>query len=462
MVERAAFRRNPASRVDDEGPMLALQEDATVDVAAFDPLAIPSPCKPEALVVRTLAFGSRALAPDDELLLGSEPACSFRLADPTVSRNHCVIRHLGDRLRVTDVGSRNGTWFGGMRIAQAELPLPAVLVLGRVQVDVGALADEAPRLAPPLPALVGDSFAMRRLSAEARACARTSLPVLLRGQTGTGKELVARAIHDLGARARSPLVAINAATITRELAESELFGHVRGAFTGAATDRRGAFREAHGGTLLVDEIGSLPIEVQPKLLRVLEDGVVRPVGGEARSPVDVRLIAATCEPLERMVERGVFREDLYERIAVCVVRVPSLKDRPEDIPGLARHLLAASGLDVRLAQDALHYLSGLTFRGNVRELRNVVLAAAVRAEGVTITAADVARVHRERAGVVAVSPDVAAMMLHASGGNVSEAARKASMARSTFRDLLRKCEAAPRETALSRSARLPRGPGSPA
>ena len=231
---------------------------------------------------------------------------------------------------------------------------------------------------------------------------------------------------------------LNAAAITRELAESELFGHAKGAFTGAVRDRRGAFREAHGGTLFLDEIGAVPLEVQAKLLRAVEEGMVRPVGGESPIPVDVRLVAATCEPLEMLVAARRFRADLYERLAVCVVQVPPLRDRPDDIGPLVRHLLKASELGARtLSPDALAALRAHRFPGNVRELRNVVVQAAVRADRV-IEAEHVAAVLAERDPKARrILPGDAVRIFEDAGRNVSEAARRAAMPRSTMRDLLR-------------------------
>jgi DNA-binding NtrC family response regulator len=292
---------------------------------------------------------------------------------------------------------------------------------------------------PPLPGLVGGSPPMRRLAASVRRVATLRLPVLLRGESGTGKDLVARAIHDESPRAGGPFVVLNAATISRELAESELFGHERGAFTGASRDRRGAFREAHRGTLFLDEIGALPADVQAKLLRVVEERACRALGGETATAVDVRLVAATCEPLESMVADGRFRADLYERIAVCIVHVPPLRDRPGDVADLARHLLVTSELgDRKLTPCALALLRRQRWSGNVRELRNVVVQAAVRA-GSEIDADAIAGVVYERAAVMRrrVEPREAMRIFEATGGNVSAAARQAAIPRSTMRDLLR-------------------------
>jgi len=362
------------------------------------------------------------------------------LADRTVSGRHCRVAHCGARLEVQDLGSKNGVTVAGARVDSARLGVGASFEVGRTLVRVEAPpapADTAPFV--PLAGLIGTSPPMRCLAAAVRRIAPLRLPALLRGESGTGKDLVARALHDESPRAGRPFVAINAATIARELAESELFGHQRGAFTGALRDRRGAFREAHGGTLFLDEIAALPLEVQAKLLRAVEEGSVRPLGAEATTRVDVRLVAATCEPLEAMVAARAFRADLYERLAVCVVQVPTLRERTEDLPMLARHLLAASEVgNKRFGSGALAALTTHRWPGNVRELRNVVVQAAVRA-GPVIEAGDVEAVLAERMtrSRARVAPAEALRIFEEAGQNVSAAARRAALPRSTMRDLLR-------------------------
>jgi two-component system response regulator HydG len=226
--------------------------------------------------------------------------------------------------------------------------------------------------------LLGESAGMRRLRALIERVAAVPSPVLILGETGCGKELVARAIHADGPRAARPFVAVNCAALPESLLESELFGHARGAFTGATQARRGLFVEADGGTMFLDEIGDMPLPLQAKLLRVLQSGEIRPVGAEALRTVDVRCIAATHHDLDRLVETGSFREDLYFRLNVLRVRVPSLRERPDDIPLLVEHFLARSrgrvpGADVAgIRADALQALVAHPWPGNVRELENLV------------------------------------------------------------------------------------------
>jgi DNA-binding NtrC family response regulator len=368
----------------------------------------------------------------------SEPGF-VRVDDGAVSARHCRVRHTGAAIVVEDLGSRNGVRVAGARLPRAVLELGASFEIGRTVVRVDADArGQRPESERPLDGLIGASTAMQRLAASVRRIAPLRLPVLLRGESGTGKDLVARAVHDESPRRGRPFVAINAATISRELAEAELFGHQRGAFTGAVRDRRGAFREASSGTLFLDEIAALSLEVQAKLLRVVEEGFVRPLGAEAGVAVDVRLVVATCEPLERMVKERTFRADLYERIAVCVVQVPALRDRPEDIPALARHLLRTSELGAReLSPGALGVLRGQTWPGNVRELRNVAVQAALRAGGRVQAEHVIAAIAERSPTRRRLDPSDAQRIFAEAGNNQSAAARRAGVARSTMRDLLR-------------------------
>jgi len=241
-------------------------------------------------------------------------------------------------------------------------------------------ATERPAEAPPRHALVGDSAPMREMLALVDRLAATDVPVLVRGETGTGKEGVARRLHAASARAKGPFVAVDCGAIAPTLIESELFGHTRGAFTGADRDRPGHFVSADGGTLMLDEVGELPLDLQPKLLRVLQDGRVRPVGGDADRAVDVRLVAATNRDLERACEEGRFRQDLYYRLAVVEVVIPPLRDRKDDLPALVEHLVARVAAESgrrppTVAPAALERLAEHAWPGNVRELENALRRA---------------------------------------------------------------------------------------
>jgi two-component system nitrogen regulation response regulator GlnG len=243
---------------------------------------------------------------------------------------------------------------------------------------------------PALAAILGDDPALRAVLTRAARVAPTTMPVLVTGESGTGKELLARALHELGPSPSGPFVAVNCGALPRELAESELFGHERGAFTGAAVRRAGWFEEASGGTLVLDEIGELPLELQPKLLRVLETGRLRRVGGSGEAAVRVRVVAMTLRDLEGEVARRTFREDLYYRLAGLHLALPPLRGRREDIPLLASHFLREIEAEVgprQLEPSAVVALRDARWPGNVRELRNVIRRAAILTRDV-ITDAD--------------------------------------------------------------------------
>ncbi len=237
------------------------------------------------------------------------------------------------------------------------------------------------------PELVFQSRAMEKVVALADKVAAYEATVLILGESGTGKELLARRIHYRSPRAKGPFVAINCGAIPRDLLESELFGYRKGAFTGADRDKKGRFELANGGTIFLDEIGELPLELQVKLLRVLQERTIDVLGAEGPRPVDVRIIAATNRDLEKMVKEGTFREDLYFRLNVFPIRIPPLRQRPEDIPVLMRHFLKVygPGRRWRISPAVMNRLKGLSWRGNVRELENICQRMVLLAEGEEIT-----------------------------------------------------------------------------
>lgn len=350
-----------------------------------------------------------------------------------------IVRHTGTAIEVEDIAGAGLSLFEA-RFSKVSVRPPCAISIGAGETTlelVHVTEDGGLPVASPLPGMVGTSRPMRELAFRIRRFAKVPLPVLIRGESGVGKDLVARALHLLGRPSNTPFHAINAATISRELAESELFGFHKGAFTGACKDRLGAFREANQGTLFIDEIASLGLDVQAKLLRVVEEGFVRPLGGELRVPVDVRLVVATCEPLERMVETGRFRADLYERLAVCVATVPPLHHRPSDIPAIARALIDTMGIGVRLSPGALRVLSTRRYRGNVRELRNVIAQSAMRTTTDVIETEHVLATFEERFRERRpLTPHEAVLLLDRCDGNISRAAREAGVPRTTMRDLL--------------------------
>jgi two-component system nitrogen regulation response regulator GlnG len=260
------------------------------------------------------------------------------------------------------------------------------------------------------PEILGQAPAMQEVFRAIGRLSQSSATVLITGESGTGKELVARALHRHSARASRPFVAINTAAMPKDLLESELFGHERGAFTGAQQQRRGRFEQAEGGTLFLDEIGDMPADLQTRLLRVLSDGSYYRVGGHQQIKANVRVIAATHQNLEARVREGSFREDLYHRLNVIRIRLPSLRERREDIPLLARHFLAHSatqlGVDAkRLSDAALEHLQRLDFPGNVRQLENLCHWLTVMAPGQVVEAGDLPVEFREAGAAAAVATD---------------------------------------------------------
>ena len=288
--------------------------------------------------------------------------------------------------------------------------------------------------------MVAESPAMRRLLVRAAALARTSAPLVLQGETGTGKEVLARVLHASSPRASKPFVAVNCAALPGDLLESELFGHARGAFTGAVSDKTGLFEEAEGGTLLLDEVADLPLPLQAKLLRVLQDGEVRRVGSTRSHCADVRVIAATHRDLREQVERAAFREDLFYRVNVFALTLPPLRERKEDILPIALQLLELEEGPARgFSREAERALLACRWPGNIRELSNAVRHAAALAEGPSVRADDLPdEVRRQRAArplmrpLAEVEREHVLAVLDACGGNQAEAARVLGLARNTL------------------------------
>jgi transcriptional regulator with PAS, ATPase and Fis domain len=338
-------------------------------------------------VALELDGGQRVVLPDDRALtVGTGPSVDVAFDDPFLSTRHATVRIARDGVVVEDLGSKNGTWVDGVIVERAWARLGAVVRFGRVSVRVvaGQPVELAQAELPEGP-VVGNSPRFREVLRTLERAARVRSPVLLRGETGTGKEMAARVVHRGSERRQQPFVALNCGAIPEPLAESELFGHVRGAFTGAHRDRQGAFLRADGGTLLLDEVAELPPLIQAKLLRVLETGRVLPVGAEQELPVDVRIVAATHRDLEAMVAAGELREDLYHRLGVITVRLPPLRERPEDIPALLRHFAGRATLElgypVELTDAAIAAAMRYEWPGNIRALRNAVLRAGALADG---------------------------------------------------------------------------------
>jgi transcriptional regulator with GAF, ATPase, and Fis domain len=329
----------------------------------------------ELVVVDGPDRGQRAVVHGGTARIGTAEGNDLRLSDRTASRVHCEIRVKPSSILVRDLGSTNGTLCEGLKVVEAEVPTGATLKIGAsaVRIEIGdepAFVDVSPRES--FGELVGGSLEMRRVYAMLERIAPTSTTILVQGETGTGKDVVARAVHTASPRRDAPFVPIDCGAIPENLFESELFGHVRGAFSGAVNDRKGVFEEADGGTLFLDEIGELPLATQAKLLRALETRSVRRVGSNTAKPVDVRIVAATNRSLGVSVNEGAFREDLYYRLAVVEVVLPSLRSRRDDIPVLATHFYRALGGHGDLPQPFVASLGQRSFPGNVRELKNFI------------------------------------------------------------------------------------------
>jgi DNA-binding NtrC family response regulator len=330
----------------------------------------------EILVVEGPDRGGRLALESLTVRVGTGEGCHLRLTDPTVSRLHFQLSPRGDGLRLTDVGSTNGTLVEGVRVRDADLLAGATVRIGasvlRVEFGREPLCVEVSR-SERFGSLLGAGIEMRRLYTVLERAAPTQATVLIQGETGTGKELVARELHEHSRRKSGPFVAVDCGAIAPNVIESELFGHTRGAFSGAVSDRRGLIEEAHGGTLFLDEVGELPLSLQAKLLRALETREVRRVGANSARAVDIRLVAATNRMLAQSVNEGSFREDLYYRLAVVEVQLPPLRFRREDLPLLADHfyrrLSDGSGA---IPTELVAALMTRSWPGNVRELRNFI------------------------------------------------------------------------------------------
>jgi len=308
-------------------------------------------------------------------VVGSGSGADLVISDQTVSRRHAEFRLAPGGVEVRDLSSRNGTFYLDQRLDTMTLSLGATVRLGRALVSLevdGASLEGGELDADRYRGIIGGSPAMRRLYGLLRRLEGATVTLLIEGESGVGKEVVARAIHEASPLADRPLVTLNCGAIPRELLGSELFGHRKGAFTGATDARKGAFESASGGTLFLDEIGELPLEAQPALLRVLEAGEIRPVGSDAVRKVAVRILAATNRDLRAEVAAGRFREDLYYRLAVVRLRVPSVRERIDDIEPLARSFAAEAGGSLPAA--IVEKLKARAWPGNVRELRNAVLS----------------------------------------------------------------------------------------
>jgi transcriptional regulator with GAF, ATPase, and Fis domain len=404
----------------------------------------------------------------ERLRIGKAPDNDLVLPDDTVSRHHCVLERSSSGILVKDLGSTNRTRVGQSAVREASIEPGVTLTVGDVELTLRCEPNRAqvlPSESPSFGGAIGPSLAMRSIFGLLEQIAPTDAAILLEGETGTGKDVIARAIHEKSPRNKQPFVVVDCGAVSYNLIESELFGHERGAFTGAVASRQGAFESARRGTIFLDEVGELPLDVQPKLLRVLESGEFRRVGGNRTLRAEARVIAASKRNLPDETARGKFREDLYFRLAVVPLTVPPLRQRREDVPALVEHFLALArqrdpAADVTLSRETLSALAAHDWPGNVRELRNVLdraiyIATAsgereVRLVDLPVSAGaggelaaasfSAEQSYRETRAAFEAEFERAyvAWLLGRHDGNVSAAAREAKMDRKHLYDLARK------------------------
>jgi len=374
------------------------------------------------------------------------------LSDPMVSRYHLELSPGDGGIVVKDLGSLNGTFAGDFCVTLAVVPAGTTLRIGEsaFTVDDGDVTVEETEPVPRVPGLVAESPAMQSIVRALHRLATSDVSVLVQGDTGTGKEVIAEALHRLGNRREGPFEVVDCGSMPATLIAAELFGHERGAFTGADRQRAGAFERAHGGTLFLDEIGELPVELQPALLGALERRKFRRVGGQKEIEVDIRVVSATHRDLRETVNDGSFRADLYYRLAVVRLFIPPLRERPEDIVPLAHHIVSELTGDPEarpFGYGMIEALRAHRWSGNVRELRNV-LESALTIGNVRLEGEDVGDLERPRGPLPYRRAKAEAIyrfehaylkdLIESTGMNASEAARRAHMDRPYLLSLLRK------------------------
>lgn len=396
----------------------------------------------------------------EPVVIGRDSACHLVVEGTGISSMHAEFVATSRGVRLRDLGSKNGTWVGDLRVTEATLTASTSFWIGRTEMLFEVRKAEKMEL-PDIEQfgpLYGTSAPMRDLFRRLQKGASTDLTVLVQGETGTGKELVAQAVHSASERREGPFVIVDCGAIAPTLAEATLFGHEAGAFTGATSTRMSPFLEANGGTIFLDELGELPLEVQPKLLRALAERRVKAVGSNTYKPFDARVIAATRRDLESAVNAGTFRSDLYFRLAQVRASVPPLRQRVEDVPGLIKHVLeqhGAKGAWRRVNRSTLERLLRYDWPGNVRELRNAVAVALALSEegepldiagalglkalkGKAIEATAVRAYHDAKRDALTHFERAYFKQLHdATNGNVAEISRRTGLQRTHVRKYLR-------------------------
>jgi DNA-binding NtrC family response regulator len=396
----------------------------------------------------------------DPLVIGRDEGAQIRLADPEVSALHCELRAVNEGVLVKDLGSTNGTFVGSVRIREGVITTAAEVLVGSTRITIEPTTGKQRvdvGFSDRFGDLVGSSPKMRRVFGVLEKVANTALSILILGETGTGKEVVAKSVHDASDRKAGPFVVLDCGSIPASLAESILFGHEKGVFTGATERKKGALAEAHGGTLFLDELGELPLELQPKLLRVLAERQVKRVGGNTLEPIDVRVLAATRRDLGVEMNAGRFRSDLFFRIAQVRVELPALRERLDDLPLLVSEICKRAGKPeaAPIVEDWIdRRLGSYDWPGNVRELVNVAQVAATLADtpdaidDVLTLARDsvadepqraqTAFAEAKRGSIASFEREYFTQLSRASKGNVSEMARQSGMERHHVRAYLRK------------------------
>ncbi len=362
-----------------------MKEKATRKIRAKHSTSTPFYVRRGKVVVLSGPDRGKTLVVDrPELTIGSKEDNQLVLSDPTVSRVHAVLTESGGGYLIRDLDSTNGTYLDGVLIKEAVLDFGRTIALGETQMRFVPFQEKIevfPSSENVFGDVHGESLEIRNIFGVLERVAPTDVTVVLEGETGTGKELLARAIHARSSRAKAPFVVFDCSSVAANLVESELFGHEKGAFTGAMYSRQGVFEMAQEGTLFLDEIGELGLDLQPKLLRVLEAREVKRVGGSQTRRINFRLIAATHRDLAKESKEGRFREDLFYRLSVLMLRIPPLRERKEDIPLVSRRLLKNLSVEYNiapvpeLALETLDILNSYDWPGNVRELRNVLSRA---------------------------------------------------------------------------------------
>jgi DNA-binding NtrC family response regulator len=387
------------------------------------------------------------------IMVGSDPGADLVVEDPTVSRRHVELTVLHEGVLVADQGSKNGTRLNKRRVTRELAVAGDTITIGKTKLRVSAVEESRRGRGEfrKFGGFVTRSPKMEAILEKLERIATGGTSCVIEGETGTGKDVLARAIHEASPRRDAPFTVVDLAAVSRDLLESQLFGHTKGSFTGAVRDQIGAFEASDGGTVLLDEIGELPLELQPKLLRVLETRRVKRLGDSEERAVDIRVLAATNKDLRQMVQEKAFRPDLLFRVAVSAVHIPPLRERPEDVALLARHFIRALGGDpahlTRAAEEALELYS---WPGNARELRNVMERSLLLAPGRAIAPADLfpqvsalpvpGRSFREAKEQVLLDFErlYVKELLERYGGNVSQAARAAGLTRNALYALMKR------------------------